>query len=57
MALYPFLHASALELHVLSRYPGNRQNDRQTETPTEYAIEACVARYSRHCHSLNLHQI
>jgi len=36
MALYPFLHASALELHVLSRYPGNRQNDRQTETPTEY---------------------
>ena len=31
MALYPFVHVPALELHALSRYPGNRQNDRQTE--------------------------
>jgi len=36
MALYPFVHVSALELHALSRYPGNRQNDRQTETPTDF---------------------
>jgi len=28
MALYPFVHVSALKLHALSRYPGNRQNDR-----------------------------
>ena len=27
MALYPFVHVSALELYALSRYPGNRQND------------------------------
>jgi len=26
-------HRSALESHALSRYPGNRQNDRQTGTP------------------------
>ena len=38
MALYPFVHVSALELHALSRYPGNRQNDRQTETPTDYRM-------------------
>ena len=38
MALYPFVHVSALELHALSHYPGNRQNDRQTETPTDYCM-------------------
>ena len=38
MALYPFVHVSALEFHALSRYPGNRQNDRQTETPTNYCM-------------------
>ena len=32
MALYPFVHVSALELHALSHYPGNRQNDRMTMT-------------------------
>ena len=38
MALYTFVHVSALELHALSCYPGNRQNDRQTETPTDYRM-------------------
>ena len=38
MALYPFVHVLALEFHALSRYPGNRQNDRQTETPTNYCM-------------------
>jgi len=38
MALYPFVHVSALEYHALSHYPGNRQNDRQTETPTDYRM-------------------
>jgi len=38
MALYPFMHVSALELHMLSRYPRNRQNDRQAETPTDYRM-------------------
>jgi len=31
MALYPFVNVSALELHALSRYPGNRQNERMTD--------------------------
>ena len=43
MALYPFVHVSALELHALSRYPGNRQNDRMTDRNTNrlpYAFTA-----------------
>jgi len=39
MALYPFVHVSALELHALSRYPRNRQNDRNTNRPP-YAFAA-----------------
>ena len=34
MAFYPFVHVSALELYTLSRYPGNRQNDRMTDRNT-----------------------
>ena len=34
MTLYPFVHVSALELHALSHYPGNRQNDRMTDRNT-----------------------
>ena len=29
---------TGLELHALSRYPGNRQNDRMTETRTDYRM-------------------
>jgi len=41
--LYPFVHVSVLELHALSHYPGNRQNDRQTDRNTNrlpYAFAA-----------------
>ena len=41
MALYPFVHVSALELHTLSRYPGNRQTDRNTNRlPYAFAAHA-----------------
>ena len=41
MALYPFsVHVSALELHALSHYPGNRQNDRQNTNRLAYAFTA-----------------
>jgi len=58
MALYPFVHVSALELHALSRYPGNRQNDRQKHQQTTVCLGcACAPRHnnwdiaSRHSYS------
>jgi len=39
----PICAVSALELHALSRYPGNRQNDRMTDRNTNrlpYAFAA-----------------
>ena len=51
MALYPFVHVSALELHALSHYPGYRQNDRQTEhQQTTVCLHcACAPRHKIHC--------
>ena len=47
MALYPFVHVSALELHTLSRYPGNRQNDRQKHQQTSVCLRcACAPRHN-----------
>jgi len=43
MALYPFVHVSALELHALSRYPGNRQNDRQKHQQTTVCLRCTCA--------------
>ena len=46
MALYPFVHVSALELHALSRYPSNRQNDRQKHQQTTVCLRcACAPRH------------
>jgi len=42
MALYPFVHVSALELHALSRYPGNRQNDRMTGRQKHQQTTVCL---------------
>jgi len=51
MGLYPFVHVSALELHALSHYPSNRQNDRQTETPTNYCTPSVHMRTKAESHS------
>ena len=42
MALYPFARTLALKLHALSRYPGNRQTERQTDTQTDYRMPSLV---------------
>ena len=49
MALYPFVHVSALELHALSHYPGNRQNDRMTEM-TDRNINRLLYAFTAHAH-------
>ena len=41
----PICAVSALELHALSRYPGNRQNDRMTDRNTDSCC-ACVPRHN-----------
>jgi len=47
MTLYPFVHVSALELHALSRYPGNRQNDRQKHKQTAVCLHCtCALRHN-----------
>jgi len=52
MALHPFVHVSALELHALSRYPSNRQNDRQKHQQTTVCLRcACAPRHNKlKCH-------
>jgi len=48
MALYPFVHVSALELHTLSRYPGNRRmTERQTDRNTNRILYAFAAHAHR----------
>jgi len=49
MALYPFVHVSALELHALSHYPSNRQNetDRQKHQQTTVCLHCACARHKK----------
>jgi len=53
MALYPFVHVPALELHALSRYPGNRENDRQKHQQTTVCLHSvCAPRHSNEQQSI-----